>query len=531
MTDDLAPRPILRSAAAARPRASLRPVVYPTLFAFAFVLYLFVASGASIFAGLRLLVASILVGLVVTVVCTFLVRDRHRGGLIALVVVLLLIAGNEAQKALALLLGIAALVVERIASSGKPSRMPWPLVTRVATFVGVIAVVAVGLKGAEDGTWHAAADELRTEGPSFVRSANAGTAPADAPDIYLVLLDGYARADKQLTLFGHDNTAFLDELRERGFEVAGNSRSNYLLTAVSLSSMFNLRYHEAGSELASLPVTDVRHVREARRLINDNEAFRRLRAEGYQTVAISSGFEEVSLRRADRFIDTGQLNEMELLTFRHTFLGPIVGAIYPDLFADQQRDRIRGVFSTADGLVDETASQPRFVFVHVPSPHAPVVFDAEGRPVEARDLPSFYEDSAIRRGISREEYAVGYTGQIEYLNGRTIALVDRIVAADPDAVVLVLSDHGSASGVAFGDWERSDLDERTANLFAARTPGRSDVFADDITLVNVFGRLFDAYIGSADPELPNRFFRWQGDSIFDVVEVPDVTRSAATTDD
>ena len=509
----------------------LRPVAHPTLISFAFVLSLFLASGASVFAGARLLLASIALGVVVTLVAALVLRDRHRGALFALALVLLLIVGNDLRAAAAIALGLAMLVVERVASLRQPNRVPWPVVTRVANAVAAVFLLSVVLKGFQDGAFQAAVADARAEA-AFLRGGGEHPAASSAgPDIFVVLLDGYARADKQLELFGHDDAPFLDALAARGFDVASKSRSNYLLTAVSLASALNMRHLDPQSELALLPVTDVRHVRAARQLINDNAVFRQLDSRSYETIAISSGFEEVALRQADRFIDTGQLNEMELLTFRHTFLGPVVGAVYPDLFGDQQRDRIRGVFAAGEAVAREQGAAPRFVFVHVPSPHAPVVFDASGGSVAARDLPSFYEDSAIRRGISRAEYAIGYSGQVEYLNQRALELVDAIVTAQPDAVVLVLSDHGSASGVDFGNWANSDLDERTANLFAARTPGRSGVFEDDITLVNVFGRLFNAYFGTAFPDQPNRFYRWQGESIFNVVEITDLTRSAAGTGD
>ena len=43
---------------------------------------------------------------------------------------------------------------------------------------------------------------------------------ASHPDVYYVILDGYARADALATHYGYDNEPFLDALRERGFVVA-----------------------------------------------------------------------------------------------------------------------------------------------------------------------------------------------------------------------------------------------------------------------------------------------------------------------
>ena len=60
---------------------------------------------------------------------------------------------------------------------------------------------------------------------------------ADAPDVYVILLDGYARADVLANAFGYDDSPFLDGLRSDGFEVADASHSNYLVTNLSVSSL------------------------------------------------------------------------------------------------------------------------------------------------------------------------------------------------------------------------------------------------------------------------------------------------------
>ena len=62
------------------------------------------------------------------------------------------------------------------------------------------------------------------------------------PDIYYIILDGYARSDVMSKLFGFDNEPFLKRLEQKGFYVARRSTANYCQTPLSLSSSLNAVY-------------------------------------------------------------------------------------------------------------------------------------------------------------------------------------------------------------------------------------------------------------------------------------------------
>jgi hypothetical protein len=250
---------------------------------------------------------------------------------------------------------------------------------------------------------------------------------------------------------------------------------------------------------------------EIRRLASNGLVFDEFRRLGYEVVAVASGFEEVALRGADRYIDTGQINELEVRTVGNTVVAPAIQLVAPEWFADQHRSRVASVFEAANRLAHEAHDRPRFVVVHVPSPHAPIVFGADGSAVPMHDLANFYDDTFTHRTGPREEELARYAGQLSHIDSLAVPLVDEILAgATSPPIILVLSDHGSAAGVAWEDLKGSDLDERTANLFAAYTPGRSGMFPSDISLVNVFGRLFEAYFGREYTPQPDTAYRWEG---------------------
>ena len=62
------------------------------------------------------------------------------------------------------------------------------------------------------------------------------------PDIYYIILDGYARSDVMKAFFDFDNSPFLDRLEKLGFFIARDSIANYCQTPLSLSASLNSVY-------------------------------------------------------------------------------------------------------------------------------------------------------------------------------------------------------------------------------------------------------------------------------------------------
>ena len=70
------------------------------------------------------------------------------------------------------------------------------------------------------------------------------------------------------------------------------------------------------------------------------------------------------------------------------------------------------------------------------------------------------------------------TGQIRYLNKLVLHAVDHIIDVDPDATIVVFSDHGLRRDPA-------DMDEWLRTLFAAR----NQRFPDNVTTLDMFPAL------------------------------------------
>lgn len=482
---------------------------HPVLFAAVIVLTAWLDAAVSPFAAFRSLGVAVLLALALTAVLGLLLRSAALGGIAASAAIGLLWSRQLIDAAIelgarmgalaaawAVLIGLAAVLVARLAFRAR-GRMSRERVTLVLNQAGLLLLLAALGLGVVRGRMAAVADDLSQGGPLGSQPPALGPGPA----MYLVLLDGYPRADVLRYAFGIDNSPFTDALAERGFSVATASHSDYLWTHVSVPSALNLAYVEHIP--AMLEVMEGRAPRQPtlRTTVADNVAFEVARQHGYVTVAVGSGFEEVAARRAAVYVDGGQLNEFEISLLNSTFSADVLNLVAPDFAAAQQRDRIR---YNLDALGDIAAANlgRSFVFAHVPAPHQPTVFGADGAPLTVRLSPAFFADSPSERNEDAAEFADRYRAQLPYLNGLVLEAIDAILAASPEPPVIVLfADHGSASVVDWNSTQPDEADparllERTGTLFAALTPGRTNVFPDDVSPVDMVRLLFDAYLGT-----------------------------------
>jgi len=502
------PEPPRRSSLAERVPFAIYPIAVVMLVA----LHLWVASGVSPFAAIRGLLIATAIGVAASAAGTAILRDRHRGGLLGLLIVLAIVAGGRPGVALVLLVPAVLLVVERYAP--RHVALNWAWIGRLLARGTAIFALAVVLEAIQLGRFGDLVTALQREGP--FRTTSTVQPPPDAPDVYVLLLDGYARGDIMSARYGLDDSPFRDGLAQRGFTVATENHSNYLITNLSLSSFLNYR------QLQDVPAIEPLIANPSAadgpgvyRAISTPAVLDAFRSIGYETITVSSGFEQVAVRGADRFLDPGQINEFEIQLLRPSLVAPLATLVAPDVFSGQQRDRIESIFTSVEGIAAAPSGRPRFVFAHVPSPHAPWVDRADGSPRIAKDLEAYYWDTPETTGLTRAEIVDAYSGQAVYLGRRTLATIDAVLAASPrPPIILVLSDHGSSLDVTVDNAET-----RLRNLFAAYTPGRDALFPNDVTLVNVFPRLLDAYFGLDLPQAPETLYTQGPRGLFDPVAI------------
>jgi hypothetical protein len=92
------------------------------------------------------------------------------------------------------------------------------------------------------------------------------------------------------------------------------------------------------------------------------------------------------------------------------------------------------------------------VFAHVPSPHPPWVFNADGSARTSPDINAIYEDQPATTGLTEDQLAAGYSGSAQYLWKPVLDAIDGIDRRRRrPPVIVVFGDHGSWVGAIPGD--------------------------------------------------------------------------------
>ncbi len=329
----------------------------------------------------------------------------------------------------------------------------------------------------------------------------AETAPAtvdgpETPDIYFILLDGYARADILAEFYGFDNHAFLDRLRWRGFQTSDASRANYSWTFLSLGSALNLDYVQPLLGTRLDPKS--RDRKEIYRLMRDNRAARFLKERGYRTVHLqstwggtgSNPFADDFLRCHTRLFG----NEYLRAVADASWLRALESKASMDIAACHLRN-----FETL--AAQAKAPGPKFVFAHFVPPHHPYLFDREGHVLRRANISDQFE---FQKRLWEDRQS--YVDQLVFINRRIGEVITRLIEDSPRPPVILLgSDHGP--NLAKGLRQSDRLRVRFANLTALYLPGAPPGFVPpDATPVNHLRRVFNWYFDAKLPLLPDRYF-------------------------
>ena len=328
---------------------------------------------------------------------------------------------------------------------------------------------------------------------------------AKKPDIYVIVLDAYGRADHLEEHFGFRN-GLAEALSDLGFYVAKKSVANYNHTATSIPSMLNFDYIQKlapDGEIIKL-----------NRLVRRNRVVELLRPLGYRFIACATGYGITECNiTADRYLEPPapwgvfgvpiQPSEFDRQLIDQTPFEPFLRGSRVSPYAIH-RERILHCLDALPEIASDPA--PTFTFAHILAPHEPFVFGAAGEDVSPYGQPFNLsrifvdEDLPEESGRVGPEYARRYREQARFITRRVAAVVDEILTRSPsEPIIIVQGDHGPYGFTP--DLRRAKF----PILNAYHLPGKQGkrVLYPRITPVNSFRLVLDHYFRAGLERLPD----------------------------
>lgn len=383
----------------------------------------------------------------------------------------------------------------------------------VMPVIVIVAQIARGQVGASSDRLKTSADAVPVlEQIDAFRGLSLKSDPL-GPDLYYIILDGYARADTLALHFQHDNGPFLSFLRGRGFFVAETSTSNYAFTALSLASSLNGSYLDPVAAALGGSSTNLHPLNS---LIVSNGVTRVLQESGFRVVQIGSWWKVRSVDSADRTRARYRfLNEFNILLLSTSILSVIDG----ELLAPLMRKSVLDSFAA----LERAAAIPerKFVFAHIVSPHQPYLFGRNGEPLGT--VKSIYRRLDTRNG---------FLDQSIFITTRITKTIEEILRVSERPPIIVLqSDHGcgtvwstaiSGIGVPTPEFLRAQFGILNAYL---APPQLQSALYESISPVNTFRVIINSLAQEPLPLLADRSYFSTFTAPYKLQDVTDIVRA------
>ncbi len=376
---------------------------------------------------------------------------------------------------------------------------------QVSGFLNTMALILLLIVSGNIAIFHLTSASRLKKSPEqtdeAVLAINAGKTPL--PDIYYLILDGYARQDVLKETYAADNSEFIAFLQSAGFYVASQSWANYPQTYLSLASSLNYTYLDSlGKQFY-----DQNSVEPLVEMVRNNQLFAVLKKAGYRTIALASGYSGTELRNADIYLSRTLLSrEFFDLLIGNTFLAALKLPFFALSVsqADVHRGRIKETLETLPAL--RLPAGPAMVFAHLTCPHPPFVFGPAGENINPGG--KFHILDGSHWGSDVSSYRRQYRDQLVYLTRLVKRMLSELLAGQArQRIIIIQSDHGPGSVLDWQNHEKTDLRERFAILNAVHLGGRSNNgLYSGISPINTIRVVLNQLLREKLPLLPDKSF-------------------------
>ena len=261
------------------------------------------------------------------------------------------------------------------------------------------------------------------------------------PDIYYIVFDAYTSSKQLKDEYEYSNQAIDDYLRNKGFYIVKDSKSNYNFTAFSIGSTLNMNYIKNVDTLNK--ITD-REYLQALKLSYKNEVASFLQNEGYYILnhSLFDFYTHPTTIKNIDFWGIRKLYDNYNLLFKlgrdidYHFHGKI------DKYFDNERYFVNSPFNrrrVTDEVINELmtsvklkTADPKFVYGHFLEPHPPYFYDSTGKLL----------------GSHKPAKKAAYLHQIAFSNNLIKQITDSVmIYSNRPTVIIFQSDHGISFNV------------------------------------------------------------------------------------
>jgi Sulfatase len=328
---------------------------------------------------------------------------------------------------------------------------------------------------------------------------------ANKPNIYFLLFDEY-QGEKGITkMTGRPDSSLRTYLTANHFMVAKDPSSGFRYTFYSMASLFGMsdlafpraEINHPNNNRSSAFLDEKRIIMASAMIREKNHVVDYLSANGYD------------IRNHSIFDLPGYPSQAPDITYL-TWYGlqyhkTLPGWLVSDLMHIVPSNAVQRLFNTffyrtfsqnedcysaTLTEIKNKTGKPRFVYSHFLQPRPPVFLDATGK---ARNI------TAAMREFNRggEPFIQSYINYLKYTDQMIRKMVDEISQHDPNAVVVIASDHG------LRNWAGESDDVFNIQL-AIKLPFPSTQFTDTSTLSNSFRIVLNQVAGQKLDLLPRK---------------------------
>ena len=292
---------------------------------------------------------------------------------------------------------------------------------------------------------------------------------SDHPNVYLMIFDEYGGYENLLRYYDFDNSDFLSEMEDLGFNVSKSSFNvESISTITNVPNLFNLDYVVDHKEEEATYLTYLRNP----------YIYRFFKEHGYtiNTTSYPAFLDDtqsaVSYDNRELYEDTVGYFILKNSLLIHVYDGLIAPNMNGSEFSsnDNTGTYLIEAMNFYKGFSKLNDKGPNFNLGYFSCPHIPLCFKSDGTPISSEEV--------------EEDFAYCYIEYLKWANIQIKDIASGIIADDPDSIIIIMSDHGSRTLVNDEDKSLTDPDHYKENILNCVYMKGEDLDIEGLTGIN-----------------------------------------------